>query len=273
VLATDEGPAIEPVAPPPAGDAAVTAGVEWAEVHAAFNGRGRVHGLARFDVATAAPLVRLRLPPGMRLFDVLVDGRVVAVEPRAIDAWDVPLGAAEWPRTILAVFAGDAGRALADGRPLALAPPQLEGLPAAEVVWRLRPPAGCALKIAPPTRSLDAPALDAARVAAGARIAAACERVAAGAAPPDRLRLESLTALRREGTGSAAEAAWVRAGGWDDDALTGAMASGTTPIVIRAVPLADDTAPARAAATLLLVATAGLAWTIAARDHARRDRG
>ncbi|MFM9024729.1 MAG: hypothetical protein ACKON7_05230, partial [Planctomycetaceae bacterium] len=172
-LSVDEESAAAPAAPPAGGAAAVAAGVEWAEVHAAFDGRGRVHGLARFDVASATPLVRLRLPPGMRLFDVLVDGRVVAAEPRAVDAWDVPLGAAAWPRTILAVFAGDAGRALADGRPLALEPPALEGLPAAAVMWRLRPPAGSALKVAPPARPLEISAREAARAAAGARIATA----------------------------------------------------------------------------------------------------
>lgn len=271
-LTTAEAPATEPAAPADARDAGVAAGVEWAEVQATCDGRGRLHGLARFDVVTAAPVVRLRLPPGMRLFDVLVDGRVVAAEPRAIDAWDVPLGAAAWPRTILAVFAGDVGRAVADGRPLALAPPDIEGLSAADVHWRLRPPAGCALKVAPPARLLEPRSIDFARAAAGARIAADCERLAGGAVAPDRLRLESLAALRRTGTGSAAEAAWVRAGGWDAAMPIGAVTAGAAPIVIRVAPLADTTLPARAAATLVLVATAGLAWTNAARRRARRDR-
>ena len=70
----------------PPTDAARASRVEAVEVRAAFDGRGRVHGLVRFDVVTRAPEVRLRLPPGVRLFDVLVDGRVVAAEPRSVGA-------------------------------------------------------------------------------------------------------------------------------------------------------------------------------------------
>jgi len=42
--------------------------------------------------------------------------------------------------------------------------------------------------------------------------------------------------------------------------------------VLRAVPMADATTPGRAVATLVVVAIAGLAWTVSARDRALRDR-
>lgn len=248
--------------------------VEWVEVHAAFDLRGRVHGVARFDVVTPAPVVRLRLPPGMRLFDVLVDGRVAAAEPRAADAWDVPLGAADWPRTILAVFAGDAGSALGDGQPLELAAPRLDGLAAVEVLWRLRSPPGCDLKIAPPARPLDATALETARSAALERIAAVCDRAATGARESERPRLEALAALRRDHEGLAAEDAWLDAAGWDGSAPASTLdIAAAEPLVIRAAPTADRTAPARATATVALVAAAGIVWIVAGRGRAGRDRG
>lgn len=263
-----EEPMVEPV--PPADDAASAAGVEWAEVGVVFDGRGRVHGLARFDLTTGEPLVRLRLPPGVRLFDVLVDGRVAAAEPRAVDAWDVPLGAAAWPRTVLVVFAGDAGTAWADNRPLALAPPRLEGLASPAVHWQLRPPAGHVLRVAPPARPLEAAALRAARADAGARIAAACDRSAAGGAQADRARLEALAELRRAGRGPAAEQAWLNAAGWDDATATCVVTTEAEPVVIRAASRPDATTPGRAAATIALVATAGLAWTIMGRARSMR---
>jgi hypothetical protein len=259
------------VAPPVAADG--SSRVERAEVLAAFDERGRIHGLVRFDVVTGAARVRLRLPPGMRLFDALVDGRVVAAEPRSIDAWDVPLGDAAWPRTIFAVFAGDVGMAPVDGRPLEIAAPWLEGLSAVEVLWTLRPPVGFALKVAPPARLLDAAALDAARAAAGARLEEAGARIAAAAAAPDRERLVALAALRGAERGPPAEEAWRRAVGWDDLDATATAVAAADPLVVRAVPLADATRPARAAATVVLVAGAGLAWTLAARGRVRPDRG
>ncbi|MFM9059781.1 MAG: hypothetical protein ACKOSQ_11775 [Planctomycetaceae bacterium] len=265
-----------PAAPAPV-ETAATAGVESArmeraEVRVACDGRGRIHGLARFDLVAETPTVRLRLPPGMRLFDVLVDGRVVAAEPRAADAWDIPLGIVPWPRTILAVLAGDAGTALGAGRPLSLEPPRVEGLPAAEVLWSLEPPAGYELRVAPPARPLDGVALEAARAAARDRVAEACAWLAAGASGMERDRLEMLASLRREDRGPATEEAWWHAGPWRDAAgcsPTFVAAAGEEPLVIRAVPAADDTAFARAVATVALVVAGGLVWTAAARQRSR----
>lgn len=270
-VARVDADAPRPSAPPGAAEAAEHR-VDRAEMRAAFDGRGRVHGLARFDFVAAGPVVRLRLPPGVRLFDVLVDGRVVTAEPKAADAWDVPLGAAPWPRTLLAVFAGDADGAVVDSRPLAVAAPWLEDLPATDVLWSLRPPAGCEVRVAPPARTLDAAAFAAARQAADDRVAAACEQAAAAATGQERERLEALAALRRADRGPVDEQAWRRAGGGRDEAAVDVVAAGAEPIVIRVIRSADETTPARALATVALVAVGSLAWTTAARvRNARRQ--
>ncbi|NBW88248.1 MAG: hypothetical protein EBR23_15810, partial [Planctomycetia bacterium] len=99
-----ESPADAPSYPAPADGAGAVAQrvdeVVLAAVHMAIDGRGRAWGLVRFDVVTSDPRLRLRLPPGLRLFDLLVDGREASVVPDG-DAWDVRLHDVRWPRSLL----------------------------------------------------------------------------------------------------------------------------------------------------------------------------
>jgi hypothetical protein len=62
------------------------AALEAVVVHVALDARGRAWGLARFDLAASARDVVLRMPPGMRVFDILVDGREARATPLAGDA-------------------------------------------------------------------------------------------------------------------------------------------------------------------------------------------
>lgn len=266
----------EAVPPRPAAPA-VAAGpeenrVERAEVRIAIDRGGRVHGLARFDLVASGPAVRLRLPPGVRLFDVLVDGRVVAAAPRAADAWDVPLGVAPWPRTILAVFAGELAGTGDAGRLPAFAAPWLEGLTGPPVLWTLRPATGLVVTVEPPAQPLDAAAVAASREAAAARTSAACAELAAGAGGVERERLELLAVLRRADRGPVDEEAWRRAEAAAGGAAVVVALDPAEPLTIRIAPAADGTAPARALATVALAAVGGLAWT-AARGRAGRRPG
>jgi hypothetical protein len=105
--------AIAPAAPR---SAVTDSRLERTEMVASLDGRGRMRGIVRFDLLTDQPVVRVRLPAGMRLFDVLVDGRAVPAVPRAANAWDVRLQDVDWPRALLVLFAGDLGSGFASSK-------------------------------------------------------------------------------------------------------------------------------------------------------------
>jgi hypothetical protein len=130
--------------------------VEATLVHLAIDERGRIWGMARFEVVASEPLVRMRFPPGMRLFDVLVDGREAHAMPVESSAWDVRLHDVRWPRSILAVFAGDVGSLVDSGDAVLLEPPRLEGLPCRDMLWTIDVPAGLRVRVAEPARVVDA---------------------------------------------------------------------------------------------------------------------
>ncbi len=134
----------EPVAPAAAASGPREDRIARVLVKAAIDDRGRLRGLARYDVVSARSTLRLRLPPRTRLFDVLIDGQDVDARPVAADAWDVPLHDVAWPRSVMVVFAGDLDSSLGAGQPVQLQPPLIENVPGGEVLWSIEsPPAAC----------------------------------------------------------------------------------------------------------------------------------
>ena len=263
-------PAIEPAAPPAIDPGERPADrVERALVSATVDDRGRLRGLACYDVVASRSVLRLRLPAGTRLFDVLVDGRDTVARPVAEDAWELQLQAASWPRTLLIVFAGELEPATAAGRPVRLLHPRIDGLPCQEVLWTIDPPAGRGLRVAEPARVLDAAAWeDACRLARG-RIDAAFARARAGADDLDAERLGALAADRFGGRAAALEAS-------GESAVEAAFAEppvrvaapGDDGITVRVVRKLDASLPARAAATVGLATIAALAWFASRRGTA-----
>jgi len=124
-------------------------------VDLAIDGMGRAWGLARFDLIASEPQVTIRLPAGLRLFDVRVDGRDVTAEPQGGNAWQLRLHDTGWPRSLLVVFAGQVADRLAAGGPIRLEPPQLVGLPGGPVFWSLETPSSLAIRVSEPARPLD----------------------------------------------------------------------------------------------------------------------
>ncbi|MEY3205341.1 MAG: hypothetical protein RLZZ21_1672 [Planctomycetota bacterium] len=264
-----------PSAATSAGPAPGESRVELTDVFMAIDGRGRGRGAVRFDVATAEPTLLLRLPRGMRLYDLLVDGTQVPTVPRSADTWELRLHGIAWPRTILALFAGDVGPEFMAGLPISLPPPALVGLPAAGVLWTIEPPTGFEIRLAETARLLDAAGHAAARRAgqrrAGDRFDAALET----ADPRQQDRLRQLIDLRRGPGITGSEAAWQRAIGWPsathaDSGAAFARSTAATDLTLRAVRRADPTVPGRALATCGIVVAAGLAWRLAAWKAGRR---
>ena len=281
-----------PIEPPPAAEAAETAAdrppaeagaiaprVELADVRLAIDDRGRAWGIARFELVARDPVVQLQLPPGMRLFDALVDGQVpVPATPSAAggrNTWELRLHDVRWPRSLMVVFAGDLGPGLADGTPVELPAPTIVGLPCARMLWMLSAPRGMLLRVGEPGRVVDEAALAAERAAAERRLAADFERAMAALDAPDRERLREHMGLRGKRAAARPGAAWeqaaVEAGlpPWPDEATVGVvMESGDDRLTVRAVRQRDPTVTPRAIVTLATLLLGGTALAIVRRRPA-----
>ena len=256
----------EPVTPSTATADPQEARVARVLVTAAIDDRGRLRGLARYDVVAARSTLRLRLPPRIRLFDVLVDGQDVDARPVAADAWEVQLHDAAWPRSIMVVFSGDLDAALGAGRPIQLQPPLIENVPGGEVLWTIDAPPGRTLRVAAPARLLDEVSWQAALNAARERIDAAFSRALAGAGP-DADRLRVFAAARAAGEAAHLERAWEHA----IDSPPGVMpmrmaAAADGRVTVRVVRELDVSTAGRAAATIGLAVIVAWGW-LAARRH------
>lgn len=240
--------------------------VERVVVTAAIDDRGRLRGLARYDVVAARATLRLRLPPRTRLFDVLVDGQDVDARPVAADAWDVQLHDASWPRSVMVVFSGDLDAALGAGQPTQLQPPMIEDVPCGEVLWTIDAPAGRTLRVAEPARLLDELGWQAALDDARERIDAAFVRALA-AAGPDADRLRAFAAARTAGKSAPLESAWEGAIESPSGTLPVRMATAANgAVTVRVVRGPDASIAARAAATIGLAVVAAWGW-MASRRH------
>ena len=260
----------EPRAPDHGDPPPLEAGLLRTEVSVAIDRRARFRGLVRFDLTSDQPNLRLRLPAGMRLFEVLVDGREVPAASRENNAWDVRVQPVGWPRSLVALFTGELGDAFVEGGTVRLEQPTLDGLQGGPVWWTLAAPDGYALRVNEPAERLDAATFAAARAIVRGRIDAAFDRAIAAATPSERQRLESLAALRRAGGSLPAEAAWERGAGPgpSDDLATTTETYAAGPdggLAVRAVRAIDRNASERAAATAALILALGVAWALGGR--------
>lgn len=244
--------------------------VELGDVSLVLDQRGRCWGSVRFDVVVDRPWLRLSLPSGMRLFETLVDGRPANAVPRDDGAWEIPLLTTRWPRSVLAVFAGDMGTQAGDGKPFEIEPPVLIGLPCTRMLWTVRTPGGEILRVADPARVIAEDVYRSERAAAFDRLGPDFLQALESVNGPDRRRLDEFLALRRRGELLTAEKPWVPdtdpevIGGGVLHAVINAPVNGTAShgFALRVGRRIDPTVRHRAVATLLLVAGAAMAWKI-----------
>lgn len=252
-------------APPPT---ASSSAVELATVHLVLEPRGRVWGTARFDLTVSERRVRLQLPAGMRLFDVLVDGREMEAVPEAADTWLVTLDDVRWPRSLVAVFAGDLAGGLDGGLALRLEPPRLVGLPASRVLWSIDPPPAMQLRVAEPAVAITQTAWQEAAVEARGRLADAFAAAIDAMEGGERARLVDLAARRGSSGTLAREATLESAAAAADarrrDRVFVAM-TGDAPLTVRAARALDPTVPTRGLVTVGLVAALVVGWSVAGR--------
>jgi hypothetical protein len=204
----------------------------------------------------------------MRLFDLLIDGRETQATPVAADAWDIRLHDVRWPRSIVAVFAGDVGGRPDTGAAIRLEPPRLDGLPCREVSWTIDAPEGMRLRVAEPAVVVDAARREAIDDAVRRRMAGLFAAAVEQALGEDRERLESFAASRGAGELPPLESAW-------QEAVVGTAADGEgrlhvvdqegAGVTIRAVRSGDLTTPSRGLVTVGLVALLTVGWSAAGR--------
>lgn len=202
ILAANDGQGVEPASAAGIGRAG-EARVELSETHSALDQRGRLWGVTRFDLLSRDPLVQVKLPPGTRLFDVFVDGRVAtdAVPARAAreNVWEIRLLDSRWPRAVVVVFAGEIDMAQALGRGTRLEGPAVVGLPCAQTVWTFEYPLGMALEAGRPDEVVAQSDLVAIRSAAIDRLESDFRNSIVDCGPDVALRVQDfLTRRRRE---------------------------------------------------------------------------
>jgi hypothetical protein len=265
-----------PIAPPAVGDRAEGPRVEFAETHLAIDARGRAWGVSRFDVVAAEPVVRIRIPPGMRMFDVFVDGRIAndAIPARtsiAENAWELRLLDVGWPRSIVAVYAGEVSDGLPMERVLDVAAPSVVGLTCLRSAWVVELPEGIVARPLPPTVVADEEAMTAARRGAIERLSSEFEHAIARAVPDDASRLGDFLRQRRREAVLPMPAAWSHVGMRDSHAAAAwspplrlLQAGDVSSLRLAVTRRADGSMPGRA------VATAAMLLGVVALLEARR---
>lgn len=257
--------------------------VELADIEFNVEERGRAWGLARFEMLGQDPLVRLRLPPGMRLYDAFVDGHALVPGVPSLSGrsneWELRLHDVRWPRSLVVVFAGELNARIAEGAPVELPAPAIVGLPCTRVVWTLRAPRGLALRVAEPAIVVDATMIRAERKAAIGRLEADFDRAIAAASDPERDRLRAFAGSRWNE--AAADGAWpqsvavVASGRESVPATHVIMNPAVGELTIRGVRPTDPSVPGRAITTLATVVLGGAALRLARRapfDWSRAGR-
>ena len=251
--------------------------VEFAEIHLTIDERGRAWGIARFDFVALEPVVLFKIPRGMRLFEVYVDGHAVghtvSSGPQQENVAKVRLLDVRWPRSLVAVFAGDVGPQFVDGEPFQLESPAMIGMPCTREIWALKAPWGVSLRITEPAEVLDAGVVVSERRAALTRLDGDFERAAVGADPSERTRLAEYLRFRREQATVPLERAW-----WStlspqaqaaSESLKTPVCVGMAPfkksLTIRGVRDRDPTVPTRAIATLTILAMCTGVWVYVRR--------
>lgn len=269
-------PVREPGPAPSAPDTPLGRRLDDLTIQVALDGRGRLWGLARFEIAAGRPLVTLRMPAGIRLFDILVDGREARAVPGAGDTWQVALHDIRWPRTLLVVFAGDVGGRLARGDAVRLDPPRIDA-GGGEVLWAINAPDGMRLRAVAPAEPLDGGQWQTRRDAARRRLVDAFDAALENVAGPESDRLAAFARRRGADEMPTLESSWDR--GFAAAVATRprlfVAAAGDGSLTVRAAPAADPTTTARAAATmavaagLMLAAVAATRWPKACREAVR----
>lgn len=237
-------PAAPETAPAAPAAGAIEPRVELAETHLTIDAKGRAWGVTQIDLVAVRPWVRLRLPAGMRLFEVFVDGRVANDAIPASDAgadgsetWELRLLDVGWPRSVVAVFAGELPGGAPRGADVEIAAPRIEGMPCRRRAWVVELPEGFVARPVPPARAVDGGKLAEERIAALDRLAPIFDAAIARSSVDDGRRLEDFRRERRR------EAALPVPPAWEQASLRASRSGGAWAAPVSAIETVDAADP------------------------------
>ena len=128
-----------------------TAEIYLADICVAWRHGGNRHGVATFDLESAAMMeCPLNVPLGYRLVQVAVAGIQVVPIPVTANQWLLPLGPNPLPQRIEVVFDGSVPEQNAGGL-MSFDAPTLGNLPVRKTIWTISGPSGLALQDQNPT--------------------------------------------------------------------------------------------------------------------------
>jgi len=114
--------------------------------------RGRISGVCCIELPRTASEVRVRVPAGFRVYEMLLDGQQIQPQrPRrdsSSEVWAVPVGADSWPHELVFVFVGEFETTTMKGEPVSLALPSVVGMPVEKVLWTINHPRSRVIRFA-----------------------------------------------------------------------------------------------------------------------------
>ena len=121
--------------------------------------RGRISGICCIELPMTVPEVRVRVPAGFRVYEMLLDGQQIQPQTPRRDSpsevWAVPMHAGSWPHELVFVFVGEFEATTMQGKPVSLALPSVVGMPVEQVLWTINHPMSRSIRFAGPGDVLD----------------------------------------------------------------------------------------------------------------------
>ena len=122
------------------------------DIEVVVDERGRISGVCCIELPMTAPEVRVRVPAGFRVYEMLLDGQQIQPQTPRRDSpseeWSVPIRAGSWPHELAFVFVGEFESTTMQGEPVSLALPSVVGMPVEQVLWTINHPVSRVIRFA-----------------------------------------------------------------------------------------------------------------------------
>lgn len=129
------------------------------DIEVMIDERGRISGVCCVEVPMSAPEVKIRVPNGFRIYEILLDGQQIqAKTPRRdsqSEVWTVPIQLASWPHELIFVFVGEFEPKTMEGQPVSFALPGVVGMPVEQILWTINHPVSRSVRFSGPGAVLN----------------------------------------------------------------------------------------------------------------------
>lgn len=118
--------------------------VPLVDIEVVVDERGRISGVCCIELPMTGPEVRIRVPAGFRVYEMLLDGQQIQAQTPRRDSpsevWSVPIRTGSWPHELVFIFVGEFEATTMQGEPVSLALPSVVGMPVERVLWTINHP-------------------------------------------------------------------------------------------------------------------------------------